>query len=101
MNLADMKNLGPASAKMLNQAGIDTPQQLDELGAVAAYLKVKACGVKASLNLLYAIYGALNDCHWTDIPADEKQAMLMVIDAAVDVARQFEWALGDSPLAYL
>ena len=89
-NLKDLKNLGPTSQQMLIQAGINTPQELAALGPVAAYLKVKACGVTASLNLLYAMYGALNDCHWTAIPADEKQQLLMTIDAALDIKKMFE-----------
>jgi hypothetical protein len=71
----------------LPQEGITSVEELEALGPVAAYLRVKAHGVKVSLNLLYALYGALNDCHWTDIPQDEKSAMLMAIDAASDIAR--------------
>jgi DNA transformation protein len=90
MNLKDLKNLGPTSQEMLITAGINTPEDLVELGPVAAYLRVKAHGVKASLNLLYAIYGALNDCHWNAIPADEKQQLLLAVDAAQDIGRILE-----------
>lgn len=90
MKLKDLKNLGPTSQQMLIKAGINTPEELAELGPVAAYLRVKSHGIKASLNLLYAIYGALNDCHWTDIPADEKQQLLMAIDAAQDLQKMFD-----------
>ena len=83
--VAALRNLGPASAKMLAQADIDSVAKLTELGPVAAYLRVKSSGTKSSLNLLWAIYGALNDCHWTDIPQAEKSAMLMAIDAACDI----------------
>ena len=81
-----MYNLGPASEKMLNRAGITTAQQLIELGAVAAYLKVKANGERASLNLLYAIYGAIHHYHFAKIPADEKALLMLELDAALDVA---------------
>ena len=72
MTIADMPNLGPAAAKMLQRAGIKTPDELIELGPVAAYLRVKTTGVRTSLMLLYAIYGAIHNYHFAKIPADEK-----------------------------
>ncbi len=36
--IADMKNLGPASAAMLARAGIETEEQLKALSSVQAFL---------------------------------------------------------------
>lgn len=67
--LARLKNLGPVSAGWLNAIGIYTKAELAALGAVAAYRRLKAAGYPVSLNLVYAIQGALMDLHWTDLPA--------------------------------
>ncbi|NJR72164.1 MAG: hypothetical protein HC782_03595, partial [Gammaproteobacteria bacterium] len=58
-SLASLTNLGPKSAAFLAAAGIKTLDQLAALGAVAAYAKVKMIQPKTSLNLLWALEGAL------------------------------------------
>ena len=83
-----MPNLGPASSKMLERAGIKTPDELIELGPVAAYLRVKTTGDRTSLMLLYAIYGAIHNCHFAKIPVDEKAQLMMELDAALDIAKR-------------
>ncbi len=40
---------------MLEAAGVSTPEQLDELGAVEAYRRVVEAGGHPSLNLLWAL----------------------------------------------
>lgn len=49
--LASCRNLGPKSVEMLKKAGISSPSQLAELGAVQAFLCVKKAGCKPSLNI--------------------------------------------------
>jgi len=71
--LAQLRNLGPASAAMLLDAGIRTPTQLRQLGAVRAFDRVRQRDPKASLNLLWAIEGALSDRPWQQV-ADEDRA---------------------------
>ena len=58
--LTDLPNLGPKSQQMLQLAGIQSVQDLRRLGAVRAYLQVQACGAPASLNLLWALEGAIS-----------------------------------------
>ena len=75
-----LRNLGPASSQMLLSAGITSEQQLRNLGAVAAYLAVKAAGAKPSLNLLWAIAGALTDRDWKEVSREERTSLLMQLD---------------------
>lgn len=82
--LQDMRNLGPVSEEWLCQAGITSVEELSAVGAVAAYRKVVALGVKPSLNLLYAIDGALLDVPWNHLPAGERERLLMEVDALED-----------------
>lgn len=81
MNLAVLPNLGPRSQQMLAAVGIDTWQRLRELGAVRAYLRVKRNGGNASLNLLWALEGALTGQHWQVVAKQERLRLLMELEA--------------------
>lgn len=82
--LASLKNLGEESARMLEAAGIATRSDLSELGAVGAYVAVKRKGLKPTLNLLYAIEGALRDVAWTDLPYHVRTQLTLEADAYLD-----------------
>ena len=79
--LRDLRNLGPVSEKMLFQAGIETEAQLKEMGSVAAYCAVVRCAMsKPSLNLLWAIEGALTERDWKEIAHSERTSLLIAVD---------------------
>jgi DNA transformation protein len=61
-------NLGPVSREWLEQIGITSHAELEGVGAVEAYRRVKTLGVKPTLNLLCAMHAALQDVHWTMLP---------------------------------
>lgn len=65
-------NLGPISAGWLREVGVMTIDDLRALGAVAAYCLVKAQHSQASLNLLYALHGALTGQKWNALTAETK-----------------------------
>ena len=73
--LSDLKNLGPVSEEWLRAVGIRSKEDLEKTGSVEAYLMVKRHGFNPSLNLLYALEGALSDVHWTEL-SDERKAKL-------------------------
>jgi DNA transformation protein len=85
-SIALRANLGPRSAAMLAAAGIDSFAKLQRLGAVAAYAKVKKAGQPASLNLLWAMEGALTNTHWRVIARERRTALLIELD---DLLRGF------------
>jgi len=78
-----LKGFGPKSEKCLNKIGIYTKQDLAKIGPVTAYMKLKQtrCGMKPSLNFLYAMVAALEDRHWTDIAKSEKTRLLLELEA--------------------
>jgi DNA transformation protein and related proteins len=81
MRLRELRNLGPRSEQMLVAAGIDTPAQLDRLGAVEAYRRALAAGwSQPSLNLLWAIEGALLDLDWRELPDSRRAELLTELD---------------------
>jgi hypothetical protein len=78
-----LRNIGPKSAAWLRQVGIRSQADLEAAGALAAYVKVKRAGFKPSLNLLYALEGAILGCHWQDIPEARRSELIVAADAAV------------------
>ena len=69
MELDGLRNLGPVSVRRLAAIGIETAAELEAIGAVSAYRQVKAAFPgETSLNLLYALEGAIIDVPWHDLP---------------------------------
>lgn len=68
-----LPNLGPKSAAWLKAVGILTRADLERIGSVRAYRKVAEAGFETSLNLLYALEGALLDLRWDRLPDAVKQ----------------------------
>ncbi len=80
---AKLRNIGPKSMAWLRQTGIRTLEDLKGVGALAAFVRIKRAGFKPSLNLLYALEGALLDCHWQEIPEARRSELVVAADAAV------------------
>ncbi|MDI1238626.1 MAG: TfoX/Sxy family protein [Polaromonas sp.] len=78
--LLNLRNLGPASERMLDRAGITTEIQLLQIGSVKAYRAVQATGQKPSLNLLWAIEGALTDQSWQAISQQDRLSLLLALE---------------------
>ena len=77
-----LRNIGPKSAAWLRQVGLRTQEDLESVGAVEAFIRVKRAGFRPSLNLLYALEGALLNCHWQQLPEDRRSELLVAYDAA-------------------
>jgi hypothetical protein len=77
-----LRNIGPKSAAQLRQVGVRTIDDLRALGSLEAFVKLKRAGFKPSLNLLYALEGALLDCHWQKVPDDRRSELVLSADAA-------------------
>ena len=81
MKLRDLKGLGPASEKMLQSVAIYTPADLEKVGAIWAFIKLKNnSATRPSMNMLYAMVGALKNKHWIDIAQIEKGRLIMELD---------------------
>lgn len=77
-----IRNVGPKSAAWLRQVGVRTQADLEALGAVAAFMKVKRAGFRPSLNLVYSLEGALLGCHWQQVPEERRSELLLAVDSA-------------------
>lgn len=76
----NLPNLGPASAAMLTAAGIHDVDALRALCAPAAYVAVRRAGTRPSLNLLWALEGALSGRRWQDVARDDRLRLLLEVD---------------------
>lgn len=85
MSSGKLRNIGPKSAAWLRQTGIHSQEDLEAVGALAAFIRVKRAGFKPSLNLLYALEGAILGCHWQDIPEERRQELVRA--ASEEVAK--------------
>lgn len=74
---------------MLAAAGIHTVEQVRALGAVKAYAWAAAAqsASKASLNLLWALEGALTGRHWREVARTERTRLLLELEDCLEHGR--------------
>lgn len=73
--IGDLRNLGPASCRWLEEADIHSAGQLRHLGVPLVMHILRQRGVSASMNLAYALEAGLQGRHWLDLSDDEKDAI--------------------------
>nr|WP_255703495.1 TfoX/Sxy family protein [Lysobacter sp. GX 14042] len=77
-----MRNIGPKSAAWLRQVGLRSHDDLRQAGAVEAFMRVRRAGFKPTLNLLYALEGALQDRHWQSLPRERREELAADVEHA-------------------
>jgi len=71
--LSKLKGIGPKTTEWLNDIGVDTLVDLEALGVVEVYKRLKrAYPHKVSLNALYGLQAAILGIHWNALPLDMK-----------------------------
>ncbi len=75
-----LANIGPVSKRMLAAAGITSLETLRRLGAVEAYRRVRSHDPRASLNLLWALEGAVTNRPWADVARNDRLSLLLQLD---------------------
>lgn len=79
--LRRLANLGPKSAAILAAAGVRSFEHLHRLGSVPAYVLAKQSGAKVSLNLLWALEGALSGQPWQTVAREHRVSLLLALEA--------------------
>lgn len=74
--LLELKNLGAASVNILHAVGINSYADLQQLGPVAVYQRIKERDIQVSKVMLYALQGALTNTHWNELAPDLKHKLL-------------------------
>jgi predicted flap endonuclease-1-like 5' DNA nuclease len=80
--LRQLANLGPKSAQALAEAGVCSVEHLRQLGSVGAYVLAKKSGANVSLNLLWALEGALSNQPWQIVAREHRTSLLLALEAA-------------------
>ena len=75
-DLIDLKNLGNTSINWLRAIGVNSYEDLKNIGPVEAYTQIKQREIKVSKVFLYALQGALTDTHWNDLDPNLKQKLV-------------------------
>jgi len=77
-DLAELKNIGPTIRKRLNDIGVYTRADLERVGPVSAYNRIRRNNPDRIIPVCYYLYslqGALMDVHWDSIPEDVKDEL--------------------------
>ena len=80
LELANAPNLGPKSAAVLAKVGISTLAELRRLGAVEAYDRAKKVAPAVSLNILWALEGAVLGQHWRSVAKEHRTTLLLALE---------------------
>ena len=92
LRICDLRNLGPRAEGMLATVGIRTAKELRERGALEAYLALRRAGHSQSLNLLWALVGALEPWpegrDWREVARSPARLPLMLEVEVRDRARE-------------
>jgi DNA transformation protein len=78
--LLELKNLGAASVNILHAVGINTYEDLRNVGPVGVYCRIRQRGIHVSKVMLYALQGALLDVHWNELDPDLKKRLVEEAD---------------------
>ena len=76
LRIAEMKNLGAATAKMLAEVGVHREGDLRCIGAVDAYHRLKfRFDRQVTIIALYAMEAALRGCDWRSLDPETKERL--------------------------
>lgn len=71
-NLTSMPNIGAVLEQKLKEVGIDTPEQLREVGSREAFLRIRDRDVSACYNMLCGLEGAIQGIRWHNLSVEDK-----------------------------
>lgn len=80
MKISKLKNLGPKTESWLSEIGISSSDQLRATPVDEIYYQLKERGFPVSMNLVYAIEGALRGEHLLALPEDRKNQLKHLIE---------------------
>jgi hypothetical protein len=91
LRVRDLRNLGPRAEALLAEIGIHSVEVLRQRGALEAYLELRRRGSMKTLNMLWALVGALDPwpegTDWREVSRGEARLSLMLEVEARDQAR--------------
>jgi DNA transformation protein len=79
--VSDIPNLGPASEAAFARAGITSAEEIEAMGADAAYLRLLQTGSQPHFIGYYVLVMGLQGRPWNDCQGAEKKALRVRFDA--------------------
>ncbi len=79
--LSELTNFGPTSEQWLNAIGVYTKSDLVRLGSIHAYWLMKERGFNLTMNMVYAMEGAILSMKWDELPENLKAELQTAINA--------------------
>ena len=73
--LSKLPNIGKVLEKQLNDVGINTIDDLINLGSKETWLKIKEIDDSACLNRLMALEGAIQNIRWHNLSEEDKDTL--------------------------
>jgi len=73
--LSELRNIGPTIEQRLREINISSRRELEEVGPVEAYRRIRAKNPGRTIPVCYYLYsfqGALLDLHWDELPEEIK-----------------------------
>ena len=71
--LSNLPNIGKIAERQLNDIGINTKEELEELGSKETWLKIKEIDSSACYHKLCALEGAIQNIRWFDLSQNDKK----------------------------
>lgn len=78
--LEQLPGLGPVTCNRLRTIGIATSEQFLVMNPYDVYALMKNRYPDTSLNAMYAIIGAQQNCRWQDVKVNHKTEILLQLD---------------------
>ena len=73
--LHDLPNIGKTVEKKLIEVGIETPEQLLEIGAEQAFIRLATVDEGACLSMLCGLEGAIQGIRWHNLDKNRKEEL--------------------------
>ncbi|OAA84820.1 TfoX/Sxy family protein [Clostridium ljungdahlii] len=73
--LSTLPNIGKAVEQQLNQVGIETIEQLTDIGSREVWSRIKSIDHSACINRLYALEGAIEGIRWHNLSEGVKKEL--------------------------
>ncbi len=75
MKLSELPNIGKELEKKLNSVGIQTQDELIQVGSIPALRRISDNCDAGCLNMLYALEGAIIGIRWHHLPGEIKKRL--------------------------
>lgn len=73
--LTQLPNIGKVVAERLKEVGITTPEELRNVGAEQAFIRLQTIDEGACLCMLQGLEGAVQGIRWHNLPKERKEEL--------------------------